>query len=113
MSGLETLPKQTSDLASTLKTVSSDVELLHKESKRLRKENCSLREKNKSLEKQIPSLDSDFNDLEQYGRKQNLEIHGIQMSDDESIAEVESKVLKVLKKLMKIYHIKILMSFTD
>jgi len=45
MSDLETLPKQMCDLASTLNTVSSDVELLHKEIKRLRKENCSLREK--------------------------------------------------------------------
>jgi len=27
-----------------------------------------------------------------------LEIHGIHMNDDESIAEVESKVLTVLKK---------------
>jgi len=47
--------------------------------------------------------------LEQYGRRQNLEIHGIHMNDDESIAEIESKVLTVLKKLMKTYYIKILM----
>ena len=45
MSRLETLPKQMSDLASTHKTVSTDVELLHKEIKRLREENYSLREK--------------------------------------------------------------------
>jgi len=57
----------------------------------------------------ISSLDSNFNDLEQYGRRQNLEIHGIHMNDYESIAEVERKVLAVLKKLMKTYHIKILM----
>jgi len=99
MSGLETLPKQMNDLASILKTVSNDVELLHKEIKSLREENCSLREKNRSLEEKISSLDSDFNDLEQYSRRQKLEIHGIHMSDDESIAEVESKVLTVLKKI--------------
>jgi len=98
ISGLETLPKQMSDLASTLNTVSSGVELLHKEIKRLREENCSLREKNGSLEEQISSPDSNFNDLEQYGRRQNLEIRGIHMSDDESIAEVESKVLTLLIK---------------
>ena len=55
--------------------------------------------KNRSLEEKISSLDSNFNDLEQYGRRQNLEIHGIQMSDDESIAEAESKVLTVLRKI--------------
>ena len=99
MPGLETLPKQMSDLASTLNTVSSDVELLHKEIKRLKEENCSLREKNRSLKEKISSLDSNFKDLEQYGRRKNLEIHGIHMSDDERIAEVESKVLTVLKKI--------------
>jgi len=45
-----------------------------------------------SLKEKISSLDSYFNDLEQYGRRQNLEIHGIHMSDDESIAEVESSL---------------------
>jgi len=64
-------------------------------------ENCSLREKNKSQEENTSFLDSDFNDLEQYGRRQNLEIHGMHMSDDESIAEVEIKVL-TLKKMKKI-----------
>ena len=63
MSGLETLPKQMSDLASTLNTVSSDVEL-HKEIKRLREENFSLREKNRLLEKKLSCLDSNFNDLD-------------------------------------------------
>ena len=56
MSGLETLPKQMCDLANTLNTVSSDVELLHKEIIRLREENSSLREKNTSLEEKISSL---------------------------------------------------------
>jgi len=59
------------------------------------------------------SPDSDFNDLEQYDRRNNLEIHGIPLTDDESTAEVESKVLTVLKELLKMYHIKILMSFTE
>jgi len=99
MSSLGTLPKQMSDLASTLNTVSSDVELLNKEVKRLTEENCSLREKNRSLEEKISSLDSNFNDLDRYSRRQNLEIHGIHMSDDESIVEVESNVLTVLKKI--------------
>jgi len=69
-----------------------------KKSKGLGKK-ISLREKNRSLEEKISSLDSDFNDLEQYGRRQNLEIHGTHMSDDESIVEVDSKVLTVLKKI--------------
>jgi len=59
------------------------------------------KKKNSSLEEKISSVDSNFNDLEQYGRRKNLEIHGMHMNDDESIAEVESKVLTVLKKIDK------------
>jgi len=75
MSGLETLPKQMCDLASTLNTVSSVLSFFTKISKALGKK-IALREKNRSLEEKISSLDSNFNNLEQYGRRQNLEIHG-------------------------------------
>ena len=54
-----------------------------------------LREENNSL---ISSLEFDINDLEQYGRRQNLEIQGIPMSDNENNGDTESKVLPVLKK---------------
>jgi len=37
--------------------------------------------------------------LEQYGRRQNFKIQGIPMSDNENNAEIESKVLTVLKKI--------------
>ena len=74
MSRLESIPNQISNMASTLKTVSMEVEQLHKEMKGLREENNSLREKNQLLENKISSLVFDINDLEQYGRRQNLEI---------------------------------------
>ena len=76
-----------------------EVEQLHKEMKGLREENNSLREKNQLLENKISSLEFDINDLEQYGRRQNLEIQGIPMSDNENNAETEIKVLTVLKKI--------------
>ena len=49
----------------------------------------------------ISSLEFDINDLEQYGRRQNLEIQGIPMSDNENDAETENKVLTVLKKIVE------------
>ena len=113
MSGLESIPNQVSNLASTLKTVSVDMEQLLKEIKGLREENNSLREKNQLLENKVSYLEFHINDLEQYGTRQNLEIQGIPMSDNESNAETESKVLTVLKKLMKIYHMMILVLLTD
>ena len=100
-------------MASTVKTVSIEVEQLHKEMKGLREDNNSLREKNQLLENKISSLELDINDLEQYGRRQNLEIQGIPMSDNENNAETENKVLTVLKKLMNIYHMMILILLTD
>jgi len=44
-------------------------------------------------------LDSQLNELERYGRRQNLKIHGISMPDNETNAEVEDKVLQVLTKI--------------
>ena len=99
MSRLESIPNQISNMASTLKTVSKEVEQLHKEMKGLRKENNSLREKNQLLENKISSLEFDINDLEQYGRRQNLEIQGIPISDNENNIETGNKVLTVPKKI--------------
>ena len=73
------------------------MEQLHQEIKGLREENNTLREKNQLLENKI--FEFDINYLEQYGRRQNLEIQGIPMSDNENNAETESKVLTVLKKI--------------
>ena len=99
MSRLESIPNQISNMASTFKTVSMEVEQLHKEMKGLREENNSLRKKNQLLENKISSLEFDINDLEQYGRRHNLEIQGIPMSDNENNAETENKVRTVLKKI--------------
>jgi len=44
-------------------------------------------------------MDSQLDELEQYGRRQNLEIQGRPMPDNETNAEVEDKVLQVLKKM--------------
>jgi len=53
----------------------------------------------KTEKNKISFLEFDINDLEQYGRKQNLEIQGIPMSNNENNSETESKVLTVLKKI--------------
>jgi len=51
------------------------------------------------LKENNAKLDSQLNELEQYRRRQNLEIHGIPMPDNETNADVEDKVLQVLKKI--------------
>ena len=65
------------------------------------------------MKKKNAKLDSQLNELEQYGRRQNLEIHGIPMPDHETNAEVEDKVLQVLKKLTQLLAKMPLMLYTD
>jgi len=65
----------------------------------LKEKNAQLKKRNKDLEENNAKLDSQLNELEQYDRRQNLEIHGIPMPDNETNAEVEDKVLQVLKKI--------------
>jgi len=67
----------------------------------LKEENAQLKKRNKDLEEKNAKLDSQLNELEQYGRRQNLEIHGIPMPDSET--KVEDKVLQVLKKIDNYY----------
>ena len=65
----------------------------------LKEENAQLKKRNRDLEEKNAKLDSQLNELEQYSRRQNLLIHGIPVPDNETNAEVEDKVLQVLKKI--------------
>ena len=63
----------------------------------LETENKKLKQQNVHLENQVLNLGNQINDLEQHGRRQNLEIQGIAMNDDqETPKELELKVLSVL-----------------
>jgi len=68
----------------------------------LETENKKLKQQNVHLEKQVFNLGNQINDLEQYGRRQNLEIQGAAMNDNqetppETPQELELKVLSVLQ----------------
>ena len=65
----------------------------------LKEENAQLKKRSRDLEEKNAKLDSQLNELEQYGRRQNLEIHGIPMPDNETNADVEEKVLQVFKEI--------------
>jgi len=43
----------------------------------LKEENAQLKKRNRDLEEKNAKLDSQLNEVEQYRRRQNLEIHGI------------------------------------
>ena len=65
--------------------------------KNLREENERLREKVSQLDKKIISLESRHNMLEQYGRRNNLEIKGIPNSVPQK--DLESKVVNILSAI--------------
>ena len=65
--------------------------------KNLQLENQRLRTRVNNLENKVISLEISGNHLEQYGRRNNLEIPGI--SDDVSDQNLESKVVEVLNEI--------------
>lgn len=65
--------------------------------KNLQIENQRLRTRVNVLENKVLSLEISSNHLEQYGRRNNLEISGI--ADDVSDENLECKVIEVLKEI--------------
>ena len=65
--------------------------------KDLQLENQRLRMKVKNLENKVMSLEINGNHLEQYGKRNNLEITGI--PDDVSDENLEEKVIQVLSEI--------------
>lgn len=65
--------------------------------KRLQDENERLRNKVCSLEKKVISLESDHNSLEQYGRRNNIEVSGI--PDNVRQNDLEDKVIEVVSAI--------------
>ena len=65
--------------------------------KNLQDENQRLRSKIENLEKKVISLEGNGNLLEQYGRRNNLEITGI--PDEIKDEDLEEKVIEILNKI--------------
>ena len=65
--------------------------------KDLQIENQQFRSKINDLEKKVFSLEENGNLLEQYGRRNNLEIMGV--SDNLEDEKFEEKVIKILQKI--------------
>ena len=79
---------------------SLDIELLNLKDviiKNLQVENESLRKKVNVLENKVLTLESEHNSLEQYGRRNNIEITGIPDNVPDQI--LEEKVVDILKEI--------------
>ena len=98
MEKLKHLPHQFNNMQKQLACMTEEMQgiKLHN----LETENKKLKQQNVHLENQVLHLGNQINDLEQYGRRQNLEIQGVAMNDDqETPQELELKVLSVLQHM--------------
>jgi len=99
LGGLKGLPSKFESFENKLSDILNEIITIRSNMDHLKEENAQLRKRNRDLEEKNAKLDSQLNELEQYGRRQNLEIHGIPMPDNETHAEVEDKARQVLKKI--------------
>ena len=74
------------------------------EIKRINKQNSQLMQKMKNLKQIVTKFDNQqtntekqLEELEQYGRRENLEIHGIPLADNEDTGKIVQNVAKALK----------------
>ena len=71
------------------------------EIKRINKQNSQLMQKMKNLEQIVTKFDNQQTNtekqLEEYGRRENLEIHGIPLADNEDTGKIVQNVAKTLK----------------
>ena len=88
---LESLKKNYKDLKDSLEFTQSQVELLLKENKSLNQ----LDEDYEEMEQRLSDLESKQDDIEQYTRKFNLEIHGFPENEDEDLADMADSVIKI------------------
>jgi len=95
---LKDLPSKFESFENQLSDIFKEITTIRSNKDHLKEENAQLKKRNRDLEEKNAKLDSHLNELEQYGWRQNLEIHSIPMLDNETNAEVEDKVLQVLKK---------------
>jgi len=85
---LESLKKNYRDLKDSLEFTQSQVELLLKENKSL----DQLDEDYEEMEQRLSDLETKQDDIEQYTRKFNLEIHGFPENEDEDLADSVIKI---------------------
>ena len=98
LGGLKDLPSKCESFENQLSNI-YEITTIRSNTDQLKEENAPLKKRNRDLEEKNAKLDSQLNELEQYGRRQNLEIHGIPMPDNETNADVEEKVLQVFKEI--------------
>lgn len=98
--------KQLDNMEKSLDFLSSQYDEILKEVKALRDENSSLKKRVDELERKdsqsraaVDQLEAEVADLNQYGRRCNLEIHGLPVSGDPRAEDVDTVLSNVAAKI--------------
>jgi len=98
MENLKHLPHQLNNMQKQLACMTEEMQRIKLVMQNLETENKKLKQQNVHLENLVLNLGNQIKDLEQYSHRQNLEIQGVAMNDDqETPQELEMKVLSILQ----------------
>jgi len=93
---LEDLPSEIIGLRESVDLMNQHFENMRKDILIIKNENKELKATNDILEKKVVFLEDQINDLDAYGRRQNLEIHNVPIKPNE---DSEATALLVLQKV--------------
>ena len=77
LGGLKDLPSKFERFENQLSDIFKKITTIRSNLDHLKEENAQLKKRNRDFEEKNAKLDSQLNEVEQYRRRQNLEIHGI------------------------------------
>ena len=75
LGGLKDLPNKFKSFENQLSNILNEITTIRSNMHHLKEENAQFKKRNRDLEEKNAKLDSQLNEQEQYGRRQNLEIH--------------------------------------
>jgi len=84
-----------------LKESNDHFEQMRKDMAQIKKENNQLKTENQALSQQVKLLEDKINDLDQYHKKQNLEIHNIPIKAQENLHQLAMGVLSCIDNIIK------------
>lgn len=104
ISKIDEISKDIKDLKTSFENLSikyqevvSEVAILKEENSKTSHQLGLIRNENAYLNHQLNSVKLQLNQLEQYGRRHNIEIHGVDLKKDENLPEVVERIGQMLK----------------
>ena len=101
MAKIEAILKELKDIKNSMNLLNQNFETMKQDYEIIKKENIEILKKNKFLQDKVSLLEKQVNNLDLYGRRQNLEIQGIPYIPNENIKKIAVNVLQKVKDNIK------------